>query len=104
MYCVNQTTGETIFRTHQPGARSVVVIATSEKAPARRLPMQSQSRSGRWEIRVNLPVGWLFYAFEVDGRLRWDRDAGKLRTSSGQPCSLALITTAQPLPANSHAC
>lgn len=102
MYCANQTTGETIFRTHQPGARSVVVIASPERSPAQRLPMQS--RSGRWETRVSLPAGWLFYAFEVDGRLHWDRDAGKLRTSTGQPCSLALITTAQPLPANAYAC
>ncbi|HEY1174077.1 MAG TPA: hypothetical protein VGH19_22120 [Verrucomicrobiae bacterium] len=91
MYCVNLNTGETTFRTVRPKAGHVELVVMPEHQPSLRVGMEL--RDGVWETETHLPAGWLFYAFEVDGRLDWDRDASRLRTRSGTRCSLALIAS-----------
>ncbi len=92
MYSINFVTGETTFRTLRPQARSVAVIAQAENQTPLRLPMQLQG--GQWEVKTALPSGWIFYSFEVDGHMDWDHDEGRLRSNTGRPCSLAMITNA----------
>ncbi len=94
MYCVNLITGETTFRTLRPAADRVALVVMPEHQPALRFSMER--RNGVWETHTRLPGGWLFYAFEVDGRLDWDHDEGSLRTRQGVRCSLALIASVKP--------
>lgn len=91
MYCVNLITGETTFRTMRPAAGRVALVVMPEHRPA--LRFQMALHDGIWETETRLPAGWLFYAFDVDGRMDWDHDEGSLRSRTGHPCSLALIAS-----------
>ena len=57
-----------------------------------RLRVRMQRRARDWVAWIKLPSGWCFYHFEVDGKARWDRDTGKMKSNDGRVCSLALIT------------
>lgn len=97
MYQCNLRTGETTFHWRGAAARRVTLVCDPDSPRPRRAPMQPAADG--WQASLELPVGWHFYAFEVDGRRRWDRDTGKLRTRGGQPCSLAVITSPRALSA-----
>lgn len=72
-------------------ARSVVLEAFANR---KRLRVRMQRGAGNWIAKLKLPSGWCIYRFVVDGRMRWDRQVGKMKTHDGHPCSLAMISTA----------
>lgn len=89
MYRNDTTTGETEFALESgDGAREVVLEGFSENGQMR-VPMRREARG--WVTRVAVAPGWFFYRFCIDGRARWDRTAGKVRTADGTAWSLALI-------------
>jgi len=89
MYRTDVMTGETVFALRQPSkAREVVLEGFSDRGPLR-VPMSHEAAG--WVARIALAPGWFFYRFNVDGRARHDRSAGKLRSADGHPWSLALI-------------
>lgn len=94
MYCVDLISGEVTFRTVRPAAHRVALVVMPEHQSYLRVSMEL--REGIWETQTRLPAGWLFYAFEVDGRMDWDHDEGSLRSRAGFPCSLALIASVKP--------
>ncbi len=55
-----------------------------------RVPMIRETAG--WVARLALTLGWFFYRFRIDGRLRHDRFAGKLTSADGHTWSLALIS------------
>jgi len=89
MYSLSKDSLVTRFRFRLHNARSVAltgnVVGDQWRQPLRR-------RADTWEADVDLPVGWFFYAVEIDGRVTWDRDVGKVMTNTGQRCSLACIS------------
>jgi hypothetical protein len=90
MYCTDSVTGETLFQFHaHRAARSVILEAIANH---QQLRVQMRRVAGDWIARLKLPSGWCIYRFEVDGRSQWDRSTGKMKTSDGRPCSLAMIT------------
>ncbi len=89
MYCTDSTTGETLFAfAASTLARQVVLEGFTDNE---RVRVRMRRKSKRWTARVALSPGWFFYRFEVDGKTRWDRDAGRMKMQDGRPCSLALI-------------
>ena len=90
MYRTDVRTGETVFALPQPsGAREVVLEGFSDHGPLR-VPMSHEAAG--WVARLALAPGWFFYRFSIDGRPRYDRSAGKLKSADGQAWSLALIS------------
>jgi hypothetical protein len=91
MYCTDFLTGETLFQFSMAGrARSVILETFANRG---RIRLQMKQHCGKWIARIKLAPGWCLYSFEVDGRPRWNRDAGKMKTQNGRPCSLAVIST-----------
>lgn len=97
MYCTDAATGETRFELNRPAtarAREVFLECFSPRENFR-IPMIRQR--SRWTACVALPPGWFFYRFHIDGRPRWDRDGGTMRTDDGARCSLAIINHRHPV-------
>jgi hypothetical protein len=91
MYCTDIITGETLFQLSTTSlVRSVILEMLVNRE---RIRMQMQRHADSWIARIRLTPGWCFYRFEVDGKARWDRDAGKMKAQDGRPCSLAVIST-----------
>ncbi len=89
MYCTDSVSGETLFQFPAANpARSVILEAFANR---KRLRVQMRRRANDWIAKLKLPAGWYFYRFEVDGKTKWDRAVGKMKTQDGRPCSLALI-------------
>lgn len=88
MYSLTADKQSTLFRFTLPQARSVALIG-DVVGQCWRLPLERIEDV--WETVVDLPGGWFFYAIEVDGNITWDRDVGKMKTNTGQRCSLACI-------------
>ncbi|MBG85760.1 MAG: hypothetical protein CMO80_02535 [Verrucomicrobiales bacterium] len=88
MYSRAPESRETQFQFRLPEAKDVNLIGDLMGKRWRR-PMERCRDI--WETTVDLPMGWFVYAVEIDGRLTWDRDAGKARTADGETCSLACI-------------
>ena len=89
MYRTDSATGETEFALDaRDGTREVVLEGFSE---TERLSIPMRRAAGGWVARIAVHPGWFFYRFCIDGRARWDRSAGKLRTTDGSAWSLALI-------------
>jgi hypothetical protein len=55
------------------------------------LRVRMRREENGWSAKVRLGAGWFFYRFIVDGKSKWDRDAGKCKTQVGRACSVALI-------------
>ncbi|HVU07516.1 MAG TPA: hypothetical protein VHG89_03120 [Verrucomicrobiae bacterium] len=91
MYCTDVVTGETLFQFSATRAARSVVLETF--ANRKRLRVQMQRCANDWIAKLKLPSGWYFYRFEVDGKIKWDRAIGKMKTRDGHPCSLAMIST-----------
>jgi hypothetical protein len=91
MYCTDFVTGETLFQFPAPDTARSVVLETF--ANRKRLRVRMQRCANDWIAKLKLPSGWCFYRFEVDGKVQWDRHAGKMKTQDGRPCSLAVIST-----------
>ena len=93
MYCNDTATGETEFALDAgDGAREVMLEGFSDRERVR-VPMHRAACG--WVTRIAVHPGWFFYRFCIDGRTRWDRSAGKLRTADGSAWSLALINSGQ---------
>jgi hypothetical protein len=90
MYCTDFVTGETLFQFSATGMVRAVILETF--ANRERIRLQMQRHADNWSARIKLAPGWCFYRFEVDGKFRWDRDAGKMKSQDGCPCSLAVIS------------
>lgn len=91
MYCMDFVTGETLFQFSTASlVRSVILEMFVNRE---RIRMEMQRHADNWIARIKLAPGWCFYSFEVDGKARWDRDAGKMKDQDGRPCSLAVIST-----------
>lgn len=90
MYCTDFITGETLFQFPDSGSPRQVFLEAF--ADGKRLRIRMQRRTRDWIARIKLPAGWCFYCFDVDGKVRWDRDTGKMKTQDGRACSLALIS------------
>jgi hypothetical protein len=89
MYQMDAATGETVFALAElAGAREVVLEGFSE---TERLRVPMRRGGAGWMTRIAVNPGWLFYRFCVDGRARWDRGSGRLRSTDGGTWSLALI-------------
>jgi hypothetical protein len=89
MNYVDRSTGEMVFELARATARTVNLVLGFGQEQLRRLPMRLDR--GRWVARLALQPGWVFYSFEVDGRLKGDSEAGRLRSADGTRCSLALV-------------
>src|SRR5258708_4204159 len=100
MYCTDFVTGETLFQF--PASRRTRLVFLEASANGKRSRVRMQRRARGWVARVKLPSGWCFYHFEVDGKARWDRDAGKMKTEDGRACSLALIANNAKIPTRHH--
>ena len=70
-------------------ARSVILETFANH---QQLRVRMQRCANDWIAKLKLPSGWCIYRFEVDGKTQWDRDAGKMKTRDGRPCSLAMIS------------
>jgi len=88
MYTKTCNPHQTRFEFRYPKARAVTLIGDFA---GRRWRRELEKDGGVWQTVLDLPIGWFFYAVEVDGRLTWDRDVGKARTADGRNCSLACI-------------
>lgn len=96
MYCTDAVTGETRFELPRPvtvHAREVFLECFNLRETFRVPMIQDHAR---WTACMDLPTGWFFHRYHVDGRPRWDRDAGTMRTSNGARCSLAIINHRHP--------
>jgi hypothetical protein len=89
MNYMDRSTGEIVFEFVKAAANRVNLVLGFGQEQLRRLPMRFEK--GRWTTRLSLPPGWVLYSFEVDGRLKGDAEAGRLRAKDGSRCSLALI-------------
>jgi hypothetical protein len=89
MYQTDAATGETVFALKERAKAREVVLEGYSETERLRVPM-CRAGSG-WTARIAVNPGWFFYRFCVDGRSRWDRGSGKLRSSDGGAWSLALI-------------
>lgn len=86
---VDRSTGEMVFELVRATARKVNLVLGMGQEQLRRLPMQLEK--GRWIARLVLQPGWVFYSFEIDGLLKGDTEAGRLKLQDGSRCSLALV-------------
>jgi hypothetical protein len=101
MYCIDFTTGETVFSFPATPSANEVVLECFADHKLFRIKMERET--GKWIARLLLTPGLWFYRVLVDGRARWDRGAGKLKTIDGSLCSFALIQkTAALSQAKSH--
>jgi len=89
MYRNNMATGETEFALQAGREAREVVLEGFSETERMRVPMRRAA--GGWVARVAVSPGWFFYRFCIDGRKRWDRAAGRLRTTDGGTWSLALV-------------
>jgi hypothetical protein len=89
MNYVDRSTGEMVFELVRATARKVNLVLGLGQEQLRRLPMRLEK--GRWIARLVLQPGWVFYSFEVDGRLKGDTEAGRLRFKDGSRGSLAMV-------------
>ena len=89
MYQPDVVTGETIF-SHKPAqpAQRVVLVGQADDAECR---IEMHREQDCWLARVKLKARLFVYRFEVDGRARWDREAGKVKFPDGKAWSLAVI-------------
>jgi len=92
MYQLDAETGNTIFSLEAfPSARRVFLIGHSDQSTCR---VAMHIENSCWTASLLLPAGWFIYRFEVDGRSRRDRTTnGKLKSTEGHACSLAIIPT-----------
>lgn len=94
MYCTDAITGETLFEFAAPVSARKVLLEGCRGAENVRVPMR-RVRS-RWKARLAIAPGWFFYRYKVDGHLRLDAGAGRLRTGDGQRYNLAVIQSCLP--------
>lgn len=92
MCCTDAITGETLFSYSAPTFSRKVILEYFFNHKCFRIPMRQQA--SEWIARVALSPGWIFYRFEVDGKVRRDREGNKLKALDGRPCSLAVIQPA----------
>lgn len=90
MYCTDFITGETLFQLSATGMVQAVILETF--ANREQIRLQMQRYADNCIARIKLAPGWCVYSFEVDGKARWDRDAGKMKNQDGRPCGLAVIS------------
>jgi len=90
MYCTDFVTGETLFQFSTANVVRSVILETLVNH--KRIRLQMQRHADNWIARIKLAPGWCVYSFVVDGKARWDRDAGKMKARDGRPCSLAVIS------------
>jgi hypothetical protein len=89
MYCIDFATGETVFSfPATPSANEAVLECFADHKLFR---IKMERGTGEWFARLLLTPGLWFYRVLVDGRARWDRGSGKLKTIDGSLCSFALI-------------
>src|SRR5262245_61875258 len=89
MYCTDAITGETRFELSAANGVREVILEFLNGGETRRVPMRRER--SRWIAHLALAPGWVFYRFNLDGRPRWDRQAGSLCAGDGLRYSLAVI-------------
>jgi hypothetical protein len=94
MYCKDTLTGETLFEIAAPLSAHKVLLEGRTGLENVRVTMHRVQ--SRWLARLALAPGWFFYRFKVDGRLRLEPGAGRLRTGDGQRYNLAVIESNLP--------